>query len=312
MTVSALSEVAESVRRIGERQHGVILGSQIGEAGMSRAVLTSLRSQGWLSQIRPGAYTVGGSPPSLWQQAVAVALLGGGGSTLSHYTAARVHRLAGIAAEDRVHLTVVRPRHPRLSGVSIHRVASLSPLDRLEYRGIGVTAPARTLVDLAPDLSTFLLARCLDEGLLSGLWDLGSVQAAVERAGNRSGVVRLRAVLEERISPPNGVDLEARVIRALRCFGPFEVQYQVVAEGRVFVLDIAWPHCRVAVESDGWDARRRSRSKFDHDRRRGNILAAHGWTVVHLTSAMSDDEMRAAVFQVLVRVGSRTGSPGPA
>jgi very-short-patch-repair endonuclease len=95
--------------------------------------------------------------------------------------------------------------------------------------------------------------------------------------------------------------LEQRVTRLLAFLGPFETRYQVVTGGRVVLLDLAWPDRRVAVECDGWGAHGRSRARFESDRRRDNDLIAAGWTVVHLTSAMSDDEIRAAVARVLLR-----------
>ena len=67
----------------------------------------------------------------------------------------------------------------------------------------------------------------------------------------------------------------------------------------VIILDIAWPESGVAVESDGWRVRSRSRGKFDQDRRKANLLAAAGWIVIHATSAMGDEEIREAVQRVL-------------
>ena len=80
--------------------------------------------------------------------------------------------------------------------------------------------------------------------------------------------------------------LELRMIRILAPYGPFETQYQLVLDGRVLVLDIAWPWWRVAAEVDGWGAHGRSWSKFVDDRSRMNLLEAHGWRVAHLTAAM--------------------------
>lgn len=103
--------------------------------------------------------------------------------------------------------------------------------------------------------------------------------------------------------PPAEGGLEGRVAAALACLGPFEfeVQYQLILDGSLLILDVAWPSLRVAVECDGWTLRSRSRGKFDADRRRDSLLALHGWTVIHLTTTMSDDEMRASVFPLLIR-----------
>jgi hypothetical protein len=78
------------------------------------------------------------------------------------------------------------------------------------------------------------------------------------------------------------------MIRVLAPYAPFETQYQVVLDGELFILDIAWPWWRVAAEVDGWWVRARSRSKLDHDSHKTNVLVAHDWKVAHVTSAMDD------------------------
>jgi very-short-patch-repair endonuclease len=66
------------------------------------------------------------------------------------------------------------------------------------------------------------------------------------------------------------------------------------------------------VECDGRQVHDASRLRFDEDRRRHNLLVAAGWQVVHLTSAMSDDEMRAAVVGALLRIiGTRRPQKSP-
>lgn len=179
--------------------------------------------------------------------------------------------------------------------------------DVMVHRCAPVTRPVRTLLDLSPALGPVLLEKTVDEGLIAGLWGEAELVALVERSSGRPGVDRLRRVMAARASSPAAsarVPLEGRAGRALASLGPFETGHQIVLDGRVYVIDIAWPAYKVAVECDGWTVRSRSRSKFDHDRRKDNHLASHGWTVVHLTSAMSDDEMRAAVVRVLLRAAA--------
>jgi very-short-patch-repair endonuclease len=276
-----------------EAQHGVVTVGQLAECGFSTKAIARLCRSGWLRRVRRGAYAVGGRPPSPWEQAVAVALLAGPGATLSHYTAAAIHGMPVGLADDAVELTVELPRAPCFEGVRIHRVRGLGSSDVIKVKGIRVTTPARTLVDLAGRLAPDYLARVLDEGRIRRLWTPAELAATADRAGSR-GRGR-NSSLRELIRRQDDVQiesmLEARIIRALQPFAPFEVQYQLVLDGHVLILDIAWPRPRVAVESDGWGVRSRSRTKFDQDRRKGNLLAAHGWTVVHLTSAMSDDEI---------------------
>jgi hypothetical protein len=100
-------------------------------------------------------------------------------------------------------------------------------------------------------------------------------------------------------TPPADSALEQRVIRLLAPYGPFETQYQIVVDGIIVILDIAWPIWRVGVEADGWSVRSRSRGKFDRDRRKANLLAANSWSIAHVTSTMSDSEIISAVSRLL-------------
>jgi very-short-patch-repair endonuclease len=155
-------------------------------------------------------------------------------------------------------------------------------------------------VDLAPRLKPALLAKVVDEGAVLRLWTPASLQASLARVGTRPGGGRLARILADRGASVFDSPLEQRAEAALRSLGPFALHYQIVLGGRVIIIDLALPVLRVAVECDGWTVRSRSRRKFDEDRRRNNLLAAEGWKVVHLTSDMSDDEMRAAVIQVML------------
>jgi very-short-patch-repair endonuclease len=304
-----------ALREVAGRQHGVVLTSDLRGLGISRVELRTLKRQGWLVELQRGAYLLGGAPPSAWQQLVAAWLLGGPSAVVSHASAGRIHHLfgmvpasgsgSGAGVGEPVELIVVRPFRHRPPGSVVHRYRELPPDHVVEYRGVRVTTPARTLVDLLPRLSPMVVEKTVDEGTIARLWTPADLQRLAEASAGRPGVDVLRALVAARAGAGRSDSpLEVRVARALAAFGPFETQFQVVVDGRVFILDIAWPGYRVAAECEGWEVRSRSRSKFDHERRRDNLLAAHGWTVVRLTSAMSDDEIRAAVFKVLLRAAA--------
>src|ERR1700722_11930201 len=106
-------------------------------------------------------------------------------------------------------------------------------------------------------------------------------------AQGRSGVRTMRQVLAARADEPRAESmLELRMIRILRPYAPFETQYQLVLEGRLLILDIAWPWCRVAAEVDGRGVHSRAGSTFADARSGINLLEGHGWRVAHLVSAM--------------------------
>lgn len=300
---------AGRVLALADRQHGVVLSRQLREQGVSDRVLHRLIRQGWLVPVRRGAWVIG-RHPSPWQRTVAVSLLAGPSSALSHMTAARIHRFPALAAGPQPEVSVVYPRSVSLAGVSVHRVSDLHPCDVRPVQGIAVTTPARTLVDLAAHLPEPLVAKLFDEALISRSTDAAAVGEALDRVRPRPGVRVLRSLVEARSDRPvPESQLEARVVAALESLGPFEVHYQVVLEGRLLVLDVAWPEARVAIESDGWAVHARSRTNFDRDRRRDNLLAAHGWLTGHVTSVMSGQEILATATGLLLRRAAGAGEP---
>lgn len=292
----------DTARQVAAGQHGVITLGQFRSCGVSDRQVSALCRSGWIVPVRRGAFAFAGALRSQWEQAVAVVLVAGPGAILSHSTAGAIQRLPCLPRYDRVEITVPSERQPRLSGVDVHRMPRIDPSDIEERAGVRVTTAARTLVDLAPRFATAALAKMIDEGSIGRLWTAQQLFDTSLRAGTRGDRCgsHLRQLLEERLRDPRAESaLEQQIISWLAPFGPFEVQFQVVLEGQVFLLDIAWPRFHVAVETDGWSVRSRSRSKFDHDRRKANLLAANGWTVAHVTSAMDREEVIGAVARLL-------------
>lgn len=267
----------------------MVTAAQLRQSGLSSKVERRLTLDHVLRVVRPGVYAIAGRP-SRWEQAVAIGLLGGPGSALSHGTAAAIHRLPGLLAPTRPEISVPASRNPRWPEAVVHRVAHLDACDIVQRSGVGVTTPHRTIVDLAMRLQPDLLARVIDEGTIARRWTVAELLACTDRLSGpgRHGVQTLRRLLAARASEPRAEShLELRMIRILAPYAPFETQFELVLEGRLMRLDIAWPWWRVAAEVDGWGVRSRSRTKFDEDRYRMNLLEAHHWRVAHLTSAMA-------------------------
>jgi len=104
----------ERLRREADDQHRLLRVRDLARFGVTPAAGRRLVEDGWLAPVRPGVVLVGGGAPTDWQRAVAAWLAAGPDAALSHWTAARIHRLAcaGPSGGAPIDLTVPAPRHP--------------------------------------------------------------------------------------------------------------------------------------------------------------------------------------------------------
>jgi len=145
------------------------------------------------------------------------------------------------------------------------------------------------------------LERMVDEGLIARQFSVADLVACLDRAAaNAPGRGRLERALQLRNESPSAESmLEARVYEALKPLAPYETHFVMAKGKKIFVLDAAWPDRRVGAEIVGRDHRVASRSAFDRERRKLNVLAAAGWRVAHLTAAMSAEEITSSVRALL-------------
>lgn len=287
------------VKALAEHQHGLFTSQQAAASGVPADALLRACHSGRLFRVRRGVYGFAGSPRSIWVPATAAGLAAGKSAALSHSTAAAVYALPG-ASLALPELTVPTGQRRSLTGVALHVSAPLEPSDRRDKRGVAVTSPARTLVDLATFVSAPALERALDEGAIRRLYTYDEVAASLRRVQGRAGTGLLRSLLAHRVGEPVPDSfLESRVLGVLAPYQPFEVHFQVTVGAKVFILDVAWPEWKVAAEIDGRTHRALSRREFDRERTKGNALAARGWRVAHLTSTMNDEQILLDVGRLL-------------
>jgi very-short-patch-repair endonuclease len=195
-------------------------------------------------------------------------------------------------------------------GMRVRRVA----VDRSESRrcrGIPVTTPARTLVDLAGELDPLHLESLVEEAERRNLIRRRQLIAAAEAGGHRSGAARMRGLLRREQEPAlTRSDTEKRMLRLVRAaelpqpdlnvlIGPYEV-------------DMYWPEARLAVELDSYTFHG-TRQAFEHDRARDAKLQSSGLPVLRFTRR----QIRYQPELVLARLAQALASrplppPGPA
>lgn len=278
-----------AIAELAERQHGRVARWQLLALGMGPDAINRRIRQGRLRRTPArGVYAVGHrirSRKATWMEAV---LEAGPGAALSHRSAA-AHW--GFLRSSRVEITVPTGRRPR-RGVVPHR-AALPPDEVCVLDGIPVTTVARTLLDLAAELSRHDLERAIHEAEYLRLYDERALTALLERYPRRAGVPKLRAILAAR-TPDRHVsrrELEHRFLALVAEHGlprP-EVNVHLEVDGALVEVDCLWRKERLVVELDGWAAHG-TRRAYERDRERDRRLVRAGWRVVRVTPTQLEEQ----------------------
>lgn len=175
------------------QQSGYFTAEQAHKYGVSRQLLNHHLRQGRFERVRRGLYRVAGFPSSEYddirEKWMAVGI---DKAVVSHESALRLLELSDNIADD-VHLLVAR-RHRGLRrppGVILHTHADDEKVATTWGDAMPVTAPARTLVDVAERLQPEQAATAAREALRLGLL----TRRQIEQEAARQGKTRVLATL---------------------------------------------------------------------------------------------------------------------
>lgn len=206
------AQVAADVRlaRVAVDQYGVFTRSQAIAAGFGAArIERRVRAGAWV-RVLPRVYRSATTPVSAVLRHWAAVLWAGPDCVLSHASAAAIWRIPGPPV-DRPELLVSRTRAPRADGVTVRRVARIDSVDVVDVGRLPVTAPARTIIDLAGVLDTRDLTGAVENARARGLVTFRALATRLDEIGSagRPGAARLRALLAG--IGPGAVDPSARM-----------------------------------------------------------------------------------------------------
>lgn len=146
--------------------------------------------------------------------------------------------------------------------------------------GIRLTRPARTVVDLLPDLG----GAAISQGLRSGV-RMDELWAALDASPCRRGNRRRRRMLHRYRDKPWS-EAEQKMHEILRRAGitGWIANYPCRIAGRRRFLDIVFEEQGVVIEIDGYETHSaQNRAQFERDRFTANWLTARGWLVLRFT-----------------------------
>ncbi len=144
-------ESSGEVWTLVKRQHGVVTRAQLLDLGFTPKAIKHRAAKGRLHRVRRGIYAVGRPELSRDASFMAAVLACGSTAVLSHASAAA---LWGIRPGRRglIEISIPNGGGVKPAGLRVHRPKALTAADITRHRGIPITTPACTLIDLTPRL----------------------------------------------------------------------------------------------------------------------------------------------------------------
>ena len=230
------------------RQHGVVARRQLLALGLTRTQIEGRLARGHLHRVHAGVYAVGHRRLTRYGRWMAAVLANGEQAVLSHRSAAALWGIGEIEVA-RIEITVPhRPGNGRgRPGITNHRTRNLPDEDRSVRFAIPVTAPSRTLIDLAAVVGSATLRKAVHAADRLELLDV-------------DGLGRFLRICDDASLPRPAVN--------------------VLIEG--FEVDCLWSGPRLVVELDSYGFHR-DPDAFETDRKRDVTLQLAGYRVLRFT-----------------------------
>jgi very-short-patch-repair endonuclease len=281
--------VSPEVASVAERQHGVFTRAQGVAAGMSGTAIGRLLRAGQLETVHRNVYRLSSAPASEWTRASAAVLAA---TTLhtgdavpvaaSHWTAAALWQFGPEPAPAEAHVTGARQCRAR--GLVMHR-STIAGDERTVLRGIPVTSPPRTLVDLAGIATSRQLEQAHAAAERIGRVTRREVWAALRRHPGARGCRMLRQLLAELdASGHSPLFLRSQAEEAGLAMVRSGDLPRPLSNARILGLevDFLWPDLRLVMEVDGLSFHS-SAEAVQRDRSRDRTLVMGGYLVLRFT-----------------------------
>jgi very-short-patch-repair endonuclease len=289
------------ISRIAELQRGIVHRRQLLEAGIAPAGIKHRLATGRLHRLYPRVYVVGRPRLEPLAAATAAVMHFEGHAVLSELSGGLLWELTD-APELPVVVTVIGIDARSRPNLTVHRVVALSPADVRLWKGLPVTSPARTLVDLAGVLTIDEIEAALAIVRGRKLATDQEILEAIARAPYAKGVANLRALLAQ--TGPQRLTRSKYERKLLKLIAAAQLPRPLPnAKVEGIEVDLCWPDHRLIVEFDSL-AFHSDRTAFEKDRLRDQRLTAAGYRVIRITARQLDttpEAVIARIAQALIR-----------
>ena len=290
--------------RLAARQHGVVTRAQLRGAGFTNRAIDRRLESGRLHRVHRGVYLAGHVVTPQHAREMSAVLAVAPNAVLSHRSAAWLWQLLPYPARPpSVDVTVWGRNAGRKPGIRIHRVLALGPGETRTCQRIPTTTPARTLIDLACQVSARELEQAMAQAQTRGLTSRRHLLALLARHPGRRGTAALRALLNGGSAAVlTRSEAEERFLALVRKAQLPAPDVNVGLAG--YEVDFLWREERLIVEVDGF-AFHSSRAAFERDRLRDAELQAQGFRIIRVTWRQIVDHPEA----MLVRIARTLSGP---
>jgi len=244
-----------SLWNLAADQLGIFTTGEAVDAGVTRRVLTYLAAKGEIERLHEGCYGVAAVPRTRNGNALAAVKATGLTAAASHSEAARLLQLRRVPVLILPEITVLGTSRPQLTGVTVHRTATLQPCDLTDVDGVRTTTGARTAIDLCACMDRHDITALVDEiicrRLASRQWMCRRARAL---ANGRCGV---RHIVWLTAPGAEGIFwswLERQMGRVLRLNGLPAPDWNVAVHdrrGRIGIVDGLYGAARVVLDLQG-------------------------------------------------------------
>jgi Transcriptional regulator, AbiEi antitoxin len=261
--------VEEVLARLATSAHGVVTHRAMLAAGISATEIAYRARRGQLIRVHVGVYRVGHRAPTTEASFLAAVLACGDDAVLCGLAAAYLQGLVKGAAPTPY---VSAPTKRHVEGVRTRRSKIVTRDIAATCRGVPVTPPAWTLVDIASELAAEALAQACHEAGVRYRTTPADVDTVLALRPRAPGSGTLRKVLRGEIHVTLS-RLERAFLKPLRDAGlPLPTTNRHAGGRRV---DCRWPEHRLTVELDSYRYHS-SRHAWEQDRRREREAYARG------------------------------------
>ncbi len=216
---------------------------------------TRIRGGAQVTRLFHGVYIASCVPVTPEVMARAALLVAPEGTVLARHTAARLW--GGIVPDSSdVHLSLLAGRRLRIDGIDARVCAGPESTAR---RGLPLTTPVQTFVDLANDLDLVDLVVLGDSLVRRGALGTGQLVEAARchRGRGARSARRAAALVRDRVDSPMETRLRLLIVLAGLPEPVINVTFRSEQGEWRFRLDLAYPQWKVAIEYDGRPPARR-------------------------------------------------------